>query len=214
MEQYKNYFEKIKKLFAGTYESAGGQEFRFFHSVNVANITALLANRIEISEEERDIAVIASIFHDVAKYLRTQNGGFLDASHAYEQSNNLESHEQKSSEMIVDLLSNTIPKEKIKKVQETIANHGKPSTIPEKLLHDADELSEMGSMNIWKMSTYSAYKKRDVLNTIKYWFGTDRARHIEKTANLFLDQSKEEAARRIKLVDDILNDIERQLKFK
>lgn len=212
MDQYAQYFDKIRQLFAETYESAGGQEFRFFHSVNVANIAAELATRAETSVEEKEIAIIAAIFHDVAKYLRTQEGGFLDGSHAYEKQENLENHEQQSADMVEGFLTGLLSKEKIDKVRETIANHSNPSSVPEKILHDADELSEMGSMNIWKMFTYSAHKKRDVSNTIKYWFDTDRARHLDKVNNLLLDVSKEEAALRIKMVDEMLDNLQDQLK--
>ena len=210
MEPYKNYLEGVKKLFANTYESAGGQEFRFFHSANVANIAAFIAEKSGATGEDKDVAIIAAIFHDVAKYLRTQEGGFLDAGHAYEKENNLESHEQHSSRLAKNFLSD-LSEKKIRLIQDTIANHSNPTALTEKILHDADELSEMGSMNIWKMFTYSANKKRDVVNTIKYWFETDRNRHLEKVSNLFLDESKKEAKRRIKMVDSVLKDLEDQL---
>lgn len=212
MEQYKKYFGEIKKLFIGTYESAGGQEFRFFHSVNVANIADFLSEKVGVSDEDREVTVIAAVFHDVAKYVRTQEGGFLDASHVYEKENNLSSHEQESAQLVRDFLVNDLPEEKIILIQNTIAHHGEPNTLPEKILHDADELSEMGSMNLWKMSTYSAYKKRDVQSTISYWFETDRARHIEKAQRLFLDESKREGERRIALVDSALGDLRDQLR--
>lgn len=213
MKRYKKYFEDVKKLFAGTYESAGGQEFRFFHSVNVANITAFIAEKSEVSDEDKEIAVIAAIFHDVAKYLWTQEGGFLDASHVYEKENDLESHEQRSARLVKSFISDSLSEEKIISIQNTIANHDNPGTLPEKILHDADELSEMGSMNIWKMSTYSVYKKRDIANAIKYWFEIDRARHLEKADNLFFQESRKEADRRIAMVDSVLGDLGDQLKM-
>jgi putative nucleotidyltransferase with HDIG domain len=211
MEQYTQYFEKIQSLFSETYESAGGQAFRYFHSVNVANIAAFLSEKIGISPEDKEIVVIAAIFHDVAKFLRKQEGGFLDASHAYEKQNNLESHEQQSAEMVMEFLSGQVSEEKIKKIFMTIINHSNPSTLLEMILHDADELSEMGSMNVWKMFTYSANKKRDLENTLKYWFEIDRDRHLDKRNNLFLDLSKEEADRRINMVDEIFGDLQNQL---
>jgi putative nucleotidyltransferase with HDIG domain len=213
MNRHKEYFGDIKKLLAEAYESAGGQGFRFFHSVNVANIAAFIAERTKASSEDKEVAVIAAIFHDVAKYLRIQEGGFLDASHIYEKANTLESHEQQSAQLVRDLLKDSLSEEKIISVQNTIAHHNNPSTLSEKILHDADELSEMGLMNIWKMFTYSAYKKRDIANTIEYWFETDRTRHLEKTSNLFLDESKKEAERRIVMVDSALENLRDQLKI-
>ncbi len=211
MGQYKKYIENIRVLFIDTYESAGGQGFRFFHSVNVANISAFIAEKHGAKEEDKRVAVIAAIFHDVAKYTRKQDGGFLDASHNYEKENNLESHEQQSARMVKDFLIGDISEAEILSIQNTISNHGNPKTLPEKILYDSDELSEMGSMNIWKMYTYSANKKRNVSATLQYWFETDKDRHMEKAKSLFLIESREEAKIRIEEVDSEMKKLKEQL---
>lgn len=46
---------------------------------------------------------------------------------------------------------------------------------------------------------------------LKYWFEIDRDRHLDKRNNLFLDLSKEEADRRINMVDEIFGDLQNQL---
>ena len=141
MKRYQKYIQDLKNLFSNTYESAGGQEFRFFHSLNVANIANSLMEKIDISDYDRDVCIIAAIFHDVAKHTRVQEGGILDASHEYEKDNNLEAHERISADLVKNFLPHNMQKEKIVKIQNTICNHSNPKTLIEKILHDADELS-------------------------------------------------------------------------
>ena len=211
MEKYAKYFNELKKMFLDSYELAGEKEFRYFHCVNVANIANELADKVGIQEDGKEIIIISAIFHDVAKYMRVNKEGMLDGSHTYEEENDFENHELQSAKMVGNFLSKSLSKPKITMIQKTIANHSHPDTVMEKILHDADELSEMGLMNFWKMATYSAYKKRDIIDTTEYWFKKDRLRHSEKKDKLFLEESKKEAEERILLIDKIFNDLENQL---
>ena len=38
MNDYDNFLERLEETFRGSYETAGGAEFRYFHGVNVAKI--------------------------------------------------------------------------------------------------------------------------------------------------------------------------------
>ena len=209
MKKYKKYFDLIKKIFIETHENAGGSEFRYFHSINVANISNYLANKNKLSTIDKEIVIVASLFHDISKHKRVTTDGFLDGSKIYEISNKLKPHELESAEMASNFIKNDFLEEIVSKIKNTIVNHSNPSTIYEKVLHDADELSEMGVMNLWKMFTYSSYKKRNIADTVKYWNEEDKIRHMDKVNSLFLNESKKEGLKRIKEVDKIINNLSR-----
>jgi HD superfamily phosphodiesterase len=177
----------------------------------VANNANLLSKKLKLSKEEQEILTIASLFHDVAKSKRVNKAGLLNGSREHETRNGKTPHEVESAEMVEKILKGRLPDQKIKMVKNTIVNHSSPSTIIEKILHDADELAEMGAVNIWKMFTYSSRKKRSLEDTIRYWKMQDKKRHQVKTDGLYLKESKREGQRRIKIVNEILDDLEQQI---
>lgn len=206
MDRFKKYTKIIKTLFAGSYEKAGGQEFRYFHSINVANICKLLAGQIKLSADNQQTVILAAIFHDIAKSKNIEANGFLDGS----QEKTL-NHEKESSLMVADLLKDDFSEEKIKEIQAIITNHKEPKELLEKVLHDADELSEMGVMNLWKMFTFAVYKNRGMNISIDYWQSIDKARHIEKMDSLCLEESKKEAQKRIEITDEIVEKLNKEI---
>lgn len=206
MDKLHKYTEIIKTLFAGSHEKAGGQEFRYFHCVNVANICKLLAEEIKLSAEDKETVMLAAIFHDVAKSKNIEDDGFLDGS----QEKTL-NHEEEGALMVADLVRDDFSAERIKQIQAVITNHKEPKELLEKVLHDADELSEMGVMNLWKMFTFAAYKNRGMNISIDYWQSTDKARHLEKMNDLCLEESKKEAQKRIDITDEIVEKLNQEI---
>ena len=203
--------QHLRGLFAGSCESAGGEEFRYFHSLNVAHLSVWLAKLIGINSEKRKVIFLATLFHDSAKHKRINEKGFLDGSHQFELENNLPRHEEESAELAVSFLSKQLNNQELLLIKETISGHDKPTTNLQKVLYDADELSEMGAVNLWKMFTYSSYKKRNLEDTVDYWFAVDRKRHLEKVKKLHFKQSRIEGKRRIKLCDLLMKELAKQI---
>ena len=100
---------------------------------------------------------------------------------------------------------------RIAAVASIIRNHALPKTLLERILHDADELSEMGYMNLWKMFTYSQATKLDVSGTVRYWQQEDRRHHVQKRHVLKLPQSRQLAEIRIHEVDAVIAHLQAEL---
>ncbi|MDR2901943.1 MAG: HD domain-containing protein [Lactobacillales bacterium] len=204
------YIYILQRLFKNTKEKAGGKKFRFHHSCQVAHTARGLAQRLNLSQREVDIVFIAGLFHDVGKSGRVSLEGYLYAAHADEKCLGLERHEEVGARMVRDILMGDFDPEFIAAVSHIIQDETKEDILSQ-VLDDADNLSEMGAMNIWKMFSYSAYSERDVLETITYWEEEDKARHLKKKEALYLPESQKIAAQRIELTDDFMHRLKNEL---
>lgn len=211
MPDYGPFLATLSDLFAPTWERAGGTAFRYHHSVQVAHLCRRLATEFEIQPDEMDCLILAALFHDVAKHRRAVYKGLLRASHAEEKQFGYGTHEGQSAKMASELLVKHRSPEQIASVADIIRNHPRPTQLLECILHDADELSEMGYMNLWKMFTYSQGAGRDVADTLRYWQQEDRTRQMSKVNILSLSQSKKMAATRISEIDAIAERLQEEL---
>ena len=196
MEKYTKYIDLIRLMFKNSKEGAGGFEFRFYHSQQVAYTANILAKKLNLSVEEIDIVTIAGIFHDAGKADRRAEDGSLYASREDEIKFNLERHEDVSGRIAEKELKNDFNEEFIGRVKSIIIND-KQDDILANILADADDLSEMGAINVWKMFSYSSVKNRSIEETVKYWEDTDFQRHTDKVEKFKLEISKEIGRERI-----------------
>jgi putative nucleotidyltransferase with HDIG domain len=211
MEKYKKYVDIIKDMFNNTKETAGGANFRFYHSYQVAHTANMLAKMLKLSEREVDIVTIAGLFHDSGKNNRISKEGYLYSSREEEEKFNLERHENISARIVERDLKDDFNADFIKVVQNIIIDD-KQDNILTNVLNDADDLSEMGAMNLWKMFSYSAYNNRSIKDTIDYWNNTDYLRHLKKMkTRLKLKISKEIAQNRIKLTNKVIIALEKEI---
>ena len=67
LSKYNKYIDFVYKAFENSFETTGGKRIRFFHSMYVATTAEKLSNTLQISENEKEIAILASIFHDIGK---------------------------------------------------------------------------------------------------------------------------------------------------
>jgi hypothetical protein len=202
----------LHHAFGESKEKAGGAAFREIHSIHVATIVEeLLSTMSEVSTEEHEEVVYAALLHDYAKRHRIGEDGYLRGSHAEEELFGFSSHEILSAHEAQQILTPLIGELRAHRVAEIITSHSDPKTTTAEVLHDADELAEMGLMNFWKMATYSAIKDRSLPATILYWFEEDRQRHLLKSEALFLDASKNYATASIEMLDMVFKQISREI---
>lgn len=208
---YSPFIETLSDLFADTRERAGGVAFRYHHSVQVAHLCQRLAKDQNISPEDLDCLILAALFHDIAKHLRKGSDGFLRGSHDEEERFSYGAHEDQSAAMASKLLAGHRNPAQIATVAAIIKNHAQPERILDHILHDADELSEMGYMNLWKMFSYSQATHLDVAGTLCYWRHEDRDRHLSKILTLSLPESKRLALARVGEVDAVVDRLQEEL---
>lgn len=211
IENWNKLVGMVKEAFGESYEKAGGRGFRYFHSLNVARIGKSICQELGYDEATTKLVMVAGLFHDIGKAERVGEGGLLDGSRQAEVENNLEVHEELSAKFVRERLTNELSVEEQTKIAMMIVQHDAPQDELAKVLHDADELSEMGVMNIWRMATYSAEKHRDMATAIAYWFDDERAIHLDKSSKLYLEVSRLMASQRIEAVDKYFNRLKKEI---
>jgi len=203
IENYNKEIEIIKNIFLNSYEKAGGKGHRFYHLVRVAHNVIKISETIKISPEEKDILVLAALYHDIGKASRIKEDGYLDGSQKADLAHGNHTDEALITELLVKYLIELHSKEKLSKIAQVISS--KESDLS-KVLSDSDNLDEVGLVNVWKMFTFGGGYKVDIKDTVEYYFNHDRERLISKVdKEMFFDISKQIAKKRIQLVDDTLN---------
>jgi len=203
VEKYERELAVSREIFGEVFETAGGKGHRFFHQVRVANYCEKFADKFGIEGERKEILVLAGLFHDIGKTSRITEDGVLDGSQKADEK--LGSHVSK--ELVYKELCKYLGLIRDNKILEAIADiiSSKEST-ESKILCDADNLDELGFVNIWKMFTYAGACKVSLENSISYYFTEDRPRLLKKSEEvLYFDYSKLLARERISKVDDVLN---------
>jgi HD superfamily phosphodiesterase len=211
MEKYEKYVDMINLMFNNTKEIAGGVNFRFYHSYQVAYTANMIAKTLNLSDREIDIVTIAGLFHDSGKSNRISEKGYLYTSREEEIDFKLERHEDISARIVAKELEDDFDEEFIKIAQNIIVNDEQDDILAN-ILSDADNLSEMGAVNLWKMFLYSACNGRDIKGTIDYWINEDYANHLrKKEKKLKLDISKKLAEERINLTNNTILALKREI---
>ena len=203
LESFTREIEILESLFKNSFEQAGGKEHRFFHSVRVAQNCKKLADKENISNKK--LFIISALFHDIGKAKRVESGGFLDGRQEVDKIKG--SHE--GYDLVLELLNEHIGKFYSEQELKEAASYISDISLKEsKLIKDADNLDEVGLVNIWKMFTYSGLNKVSIKETVDYYLKEDRGRLLKKIEEkMYFDSSKKIAKRRMEKVDEFLNDL-------
>ena len=106
------------------------------------------------------------------------------------------------------------PKEKLEAVKEAVINHvpkGNPKTKEGILLHDADLIDLVGATGVVRLSIgaqewgFEAKTLKDVLDVLK------KFRRLAYD-NLILDESKKIVQTKVKIMDDVIKSLEKEIK--
>ena len=174
---FKDEVEILKSLFGDSYEQAGGQGHRFFHSIRVARNCLELQEKLLEKISHKNILVVAALFHDIGKVSRVESEGYLDGS----QEADVLKGKHDSFQTVLPLLRQYIGEKYSIKELELMSNYISGNDSKEsQLLQDADNLDEVGLVNVWKMFTYGGLNKVSIEDTIEYYLEEDRDRLIKK----------------------------------
>lgn len=208
--KYQKFIQIMSDYCSGYLEDTGGYNYRLGHQLRVADTLHRICMSQELLGIQEKIVVIAGLFHDVGRIylLRVHKNKNLQYNKKELALQN--KHEEMSQLAVVDLLSNKLNGEEINLINKVIENkpYSDNWSLEKKALYDADCLDELGVNNLFRMFTYSVVAKRDIYNTIKYWFEVDRDKKIQKAKTLFTNFARKEAVRRIRLQDKLMKELE------
>ena len=177
----------VKNAFINQEEKSGGMGYRYFHSVRVYNSCKgfLLLNEVKRKNPNEDVALIASLFHDIgrAKDRRKITTSIMPG------------HDELGGRMVKKILKGHVDKKTIDRVSELLLNYknDKYSSIEKDLVTYADDLDEIGALDVWRMFTFEAYNKGSIATKIDFWKNYEKLRFGRE----YLDKFKIKAIRKI-----------------
>lgn len=198
----------VEQLFGKSYEDAGGAGHRYYHSVRVAHNCENLSLYEHI--ENPRLLVLAGLFHDIGKSQRIEQNGFLDGRQEADVTKGNHEDYALVRSLLEQHLANLHSAQDLDIIASYISNNDSKES---KLLKDADNLDEVGLVNVWKMFTYGGLKKVSIKDTVDYYFEEDKLRLQEKVNTLMhFDISKQIANERMQKVDEFLRQLDKESK--
>lgn len=206
LSEYHKYVDLLSKKFAGSYEYSGGKEFRFYHSQNVAILANVICDNLNLNDKDKNVVILSALFHDIGKSADILKNVGKEGFCSYEKRMNIR-HEDIGADMVLDILKNDFSSDIVKKVSDTIRND-ECDIIFAKILHDADNISEHGVINVFKMIYYTSCMEEDMKNMVNYWFNNfdEKERQNKILKNAKFQISKSMVKERIKRTDEIMTE--------
>jgi len=212
------YISRLESLFKNISEPGGGRGFRFWHGLRVMTYVKNFLNNypnyfFKKYKIDRDVAIIAALFHDVGKVKATNINKIID----YGSHGNL-NHHKIGGEMISKILKNSkLSDEKITKIAQVISEqHGSEKHLPESLLvSDCDILDNCGLLKLWRTITYAAYQKRNVDRVWEYWEQENEFKKIkDEIQEMSFSPIKKVAMKRLKNLEKVIKAIKQEAEGK
>lgn len=196
----------LLNAFKNTEETGGGKEYRYFHGIHVADITQKII-KAEGLRVDNDLLYFTALFHDIGKIKALNNEALID----YKSKGNLD-HDNINTGFLNKYVGQLIPLEKQQRAIDII--HETPSqqsTIECKVLRDADELSNFGYMQIWRMATDAALTKKNILEAFSYWDSFGIQNLINTRKKMFFSYSRKKATTNLKKFTKYIEGIKSEL---
>ncbi|MDP3093308.1 MAG: HD domain-containing protein [bacterium] len=194
-EQVLNFFKEINY---NSEDEKDGKNYRYYHPLRVLKLSERII-KSEVLQEKVSIGctIILSLFHDIGKNkkLALEKRLFLDEH----DKNNIVLFE----EFIVPFIKNENDKDYVIKLIVDFSNK-KFDLTESKIVHDADNLDEIGMLNFWRLAVYAGKHNQDIKEAIDYYFSFDRQDKIRKSGELFFKSSKNIAKERMEKMDKAL----------
>lgn len=209
-DKYQKFVKIMTGYCQGFNEETGGGNYRLAHQLRVAENAYRICLSGEIPNVDEKIVVIAGLLHDVGRVAILKQNGSKTLIYNNDELKKQEAHEVVGQETIKSLLKNELTDKEIDLVCEAIIKVDSHNTRSSnnKVLYDADTLDELGTLNIFRMFTYSGITNRSLQETLKYWFEVDREKKLSKISLFFTKFAKKEAKRRINLQDKVMIELQ------
>jgi len=198
----------IEDNFSDVFEPAGGKGYRVLHARRVGNYIREFIDKNDefTSSSDKDVIIAAGILHDIGDLAKIKNKT-IDYSIKLD-------HSIAGAEKIQEeLLKHKIDINKINLISEIVRNHhnyNKKHTNEIKLVQDADQIDELGLINVWQMFLFSANTERSFEKTLDYWKDEGLKRKKECVKNMNFDFSKIFARKRYELMIDFFQELEKE----
>jgi len=164
----KDYLKVAKNIFRPITEYGGGLGYRFEHSCRVLSYAKMIVLVQELKNQKINVQAvyIAALFHDIGDLVRLDKNKFMD----YQGGPDI-NIEVEGARLLPKYIGKITDSKTMNRAQELIAMHFDYSSkdIENWIIQDADNLDELGLLNLWRMFTYSSAVKRSLNKTLEFW---------------------------------------------
>jgi uncharacterized protein len=163
---------------------------------HVARVLELACRFAEgYSGVDYEVLQLATLLHDVGRVSGVENHAARSAQIA---------------RAVLELAG--YPKERVEKVVEVIVSHSyshgqKAESLESKILSDADKVDALGAIGLVRVFMYSGTLGRDLENSLDHI----RSKILKLPQLLHTEEARREAERRVKLVMEFLENLEREI---
>lgn len=195
----------IKEMFKDSFEPAGGKQFRVYHSQNVAYLANIIANNLELNQKDIDIIITTTLLHDIGKTdIRFKNIG-LGGFKGIEKELNID-HDEIGAEFAKNLLKELSFDEDITEIIiNAIKNRETSEDIYSKIIFDADNMAELGKIQIYRTFYYHSFANQTMQEAIEYWFDFNREAKLNKIDKVKTgDKTKSLMMEKFNYIDDFM----------
>lgn len=195
----------IRRLFKSISEPSGGIGYRVDHSLRVKKYLEIFLSDPEISsyELDKETVISAGILHDIGDLARVKNSVIdysVDIDHAKIGS-------KYAQEELFNYGFEHRRISKICKIIEDHHNYNISTNVETKLVQDADQLDEVGVLNVWQIFGYSTNKQRSLEGTLTYWLSEGKARKLKCIEQCNFSFTKQYARDRFNKLDEFMTEI-------
>ncbi len=200
----KELLKRVKAKLKNTFEYSGGTGYRWSHVLRVMRYCEKMINYSSLKgyKINKKALLTAALMHDIEKEFNNGELVFDD------------NHALKGAETAKKILRELNYDEPfIKEVAEIISEHNKTTDkIEVKILQDADDLDEIGNLNLWRMFSYNSLKNFDIEHCINYWLSIEIKREDEWLKRFRFEETREIAKLRINRMKQTMSDLIKEYK--
>lgn len=195
----------VRSIFIDREEDSGGLGYRFFHSYRVYKMCKVFLSMDEVSSKnpDEDVLLTAAIFHDIGR--SKSDDKVMRAA--------MPGHDEDSAKMLHKLLDGVVADNVIRAAEGILHNYLNDNykSVEKELLSYADDLDEIGALDIWRMFTFAAYNKRTAAKQLDYW----KDKESKKYSGTWIDRFKIESIKniagdRIRTLNDFMLEFDKE----
>ncbi len=191
----------FRKINYNTEDGNDGKNYRYFHPLRVLKLARELIETEGIQDRvDNDCIFLLALFHDIGRNTELVKKHGLDP----------EKHDENNIALFEEYVYGYLDDPETKRrLADIVTDFSKKQyqLLESKAVRDADNLDEIGILNFWRMAVYAGKHKRDLQETIEFYFNVDRQDKIQKMEKeLLLKASKTTAKKRLQEMDEIVEE--------